>query len=156
MAKEALHWIVGLLRSRSVPFVVCGGLAARGYGSTRPLHDIDLFVPAARFAEVVQAGGPFTSKPAQRYREEGWNVEYVQFIYHGTKIELGNAEGVEVQDHATGQWVALEIDFAQCERACLFGEEVPLMAREHLVAYKRHLGRPVDLVDVEAIERHQR
>lgn len=40
----AAQWIVGLLRDRSIPFLICGGLAAKGYGSERELNDIDLFV----------------------------------------------------------------------------------------------------------------
>jgi hypothetical protein len=52
----AAQWIVELLRDRNIPFLICGGLAAKGYGSERDLNDIDLFVPGEDFSAVVQAG----------------------------------------------------------------------------------------------------
>ncbi|ADP96744.1 hypothetical protein HP15_980 [Marinobacter adhaerens HP15] len=72
--QSAAEWIVSLLRERNIPFLICGGLAARGYGSQRDLHDIDLFVPGEHFLSVVQAGQPFVSKAAAHRQEEGWDL----------------------------------------------------------------------------------
>lgn len=33
MHQFAAQWIVGLLRDRNNPFLICGGLAPKGYGS---------------------------------------------------------------------------------------------------------------------------
>lgn len=74
----AAQWIVKLLNDRSIPFLICGGLAAKGYGSERELNDIDLFVPGKYFSSVVQAGKDYVSKPAAHRQEEGWDVTYVQ------------------------------------------------------------------------------
>jgi len=84
---------VGLLRVRQIPFQICGGLAAQGYGAERELNDIDLFVHGEHFATVVQAGQAFISKPAGHFCEEGWDLTYVQFKQAGIKVEVGNAEG---------------------------------------------------------------
>lgn len=56
MHQLAAQWIVALLRERNIPFVICGGLAAQGYGAKLELNDIDLFVPGEHFSSVVQAG----------------------------------------------------------------------------------------------------
>lgn len=45
MHDSSAQWIVGLLRDKEIPFQICGGLAAKGYGAERELYDINLFVP---------------------------------------------------------------------------------------------------------------
>ncbi|WP_020681007.1 hypothetical protein [Marinobacterium rhizophilum] len=154
MAVEALEWISSLLIEKEIPFAVCGGLAAIGYGSTRPLNDIDIFVPGKYFQMVVSAGSEHISKPAKHYIGEGWDLEYVQFIYQGTKIEVGNAEGVRIFDAAKDQWVPLTINFSHISYVAVLGVDVPLMWAKDLINYKRVLDRKVDREDIEAIEPH--
>lgn len=112
MHQVATQWIVGLLRDRNIPFIICGGLAAKGYGAERDLHDIDLFVPSEHFSSVVQAGQEFVSKAAAHRQEEGWDLTYVQFKYEGIKVEVGNADGPQIFDSGNEQWVPLNIDFS--------------------------------------------
>ena len=146
----ALSWIFTLLSGREIPCVFCGGLAAIGYGSRRPLHDIDLFVPGDRFIEVVQAGEKYISKPAQHYREhsEGWDLEYVQFMYRDIKVEVGNSNNASIYDSKEEKWVSLDIAFERSHYQQLLGIEIPLMQRDDLIAYKTRLGRPVDSEDI--------
>ena len=42
---QALRWMVGIFSSVSAPYQLVGGCAARAYGATRPVHDIDVYVP---------------------------------------------------------------------------------------------------------------
>ncbi|MBF8221870.1 nucleotidyltransferase family protein [Halomonas sp. 328] len=151
MHREATQWIVSLLKKRQIPFLVCGGLAARGYGATRALNDIDLFVPGEHFDAVVEAGQAFISKPARHYREAGWDLTYVQFKHSGIKIEVGSAHDPRIFDTHRQEWVALEIDFSRYRTVRLLGMELPLMLDEDLIRYKSALSRPVDLEDIRAI-----
>lgn len=153
MHEVAAKWIAELLRERGVPFLICGGLAAKGYGSERDLNDIDLFVPGTYFSEVVQARQALISKPAAHYREEGWDLTYVQFKYEGVKVEVGSAEGARVFDVAKQAWITLNIDFSRYETVSLLGQALPLMLREDLVRYKAALSRPVDIEDILAIRK---
>ncbi|MGM0824997.1 MAG: hypothetical protein ACQEUY_09780 [Pseudomonadota bacterium] len=147
----AAQWIVGLLRDRNVPFLICGGLAAQGYGSERDLNDIDLFVPGEHFAAVVQAGQEFVSKAAAHCQKEGWDLTYVQFKYEGIKVEVGNADGPRIFDACTKTWILLSIDFSRYTTVHLLGLELPLMLKEELIQYKSALSRPVDIEDIRAI-----
>ena len=147
----AAKWILGLLRDRNIPFLICGGLAAKGYGSERDLNDIDLFVPGECFWSVVEAGQEYVSKAAAHRREEGWDLTYVQFKYEGVKVEVGNADRAQIFDAQNRTWVALNIDFSRYETVHLLGLELPLMLKEDLIWYKSLLSRPVDIEDVLAI-----
>ncbi|RUR34140.1 hypothetical protein [Vreelandella nanhaiensis] len=154
MHQLAAQWIVTLLRDQHIPFVICGGLAAQGYGAKRELSDIDLFVPGEHFSSVVQAGWAYISKAATRYCEEGWDLTYVQFKYANIKVEVGNAEGAQIFDAANQAWVSLPIDFSRTHTVSLLGLELPLMLREDLIEYKAILSRPVDIADIQAMREH--
>ena len=151
MHQSAAEWILSLLSERNIPFLICGGLAARGYGSQRDLHDIDLFVPGEHFSSVVQAGQPFISKAAAHHQEEGWDLTYVQFKYEGVKVEVGNADGAQIFDAGNETWVPLNIDFSRYATVQLLGLNLPLMLKDDLVQYKTLLSRPVDIEDIHAI-----
>ena len=151
MHKLAAEWIVGLLIDRNIPFLICGGLAAQGYGSERDLNDIDLFVPGEHFSSVVQAGQEFVSKSAAHRNEEGWDLTYVQFKYEGIKVEVGSADNPRIFEASNQTWIPLSIDFSRLATVRLLGLDLPLMLREDLVRYKTALSRPVDIEDVRAI-----
>jgi len=149
--KIAARWIVALLEERNIPYLVCGGLAAKGYGSGRKLNDIDLFVPGEHFLTVVGAAREYISKPPKHYQEEGWDLTYVQFSYGGVKVEVGNADGPKIYDVRGETWISFTVDFSRYMRVELLGLELPLMLEEDLIRYKSVLSRPVDVADIRAM-----
>ncbi|MCG7984840.1 MAG: hypothetical protein JAY90_19065 [Candidatus Thiodiazotropha lotti] len=77
------------MNQHQIPFLICGGLAAIGYGSKRELNDIDLFVPGKLFKTVVLLGNEQIRKPPQRNCEvsEGWDLEYVHSSIVALKLK---------------------------------------------------------------------
>ena len=53
--KKALTWIVRVLRKYKVSFQISGGFAARAYGATRELADIDIYIPNKAFDKTGEA-----------------------------------------------------------------------------------------------------
>jgi len=146
--ERAFRWIVGLLEDLAIPFLLVGGLAARAYGARRELADIDFYIPADRLRDVVAACSGFVVAGPERVVTEQWDITFMKLVYVGQTIELGAAEGVRIRDSRTGAWVAEPVDLEDRELMEIFGRRVPVMPRERLIAYKRRLGRPVDVADL--------
>ena len=148
----ALAWIVGLLERHVIPYQVVGGLAARAYGATRPVNDVDLYVPfdLAGFAiEEIQSSivwGP------QRHVDDHWDLTFLKANFGEQRVEIGDSSSIpRFFDAGEGRWVSQRIDYYASVRVELFGVRVAVMPKKELVRYKLALGREVDLVDVGQI-----
>lgn len=144
----ALAWIVALLTARGVPFQVVGGLAARAYGATREVHDLDFYIPTAAFGMIDDAIAPYLTRPPAHYRDAAWDIIFAQLVFAGQKIELGGADGARFYDRSTRTWTEQRVDFGCCEWRQVFGTVIPVMPKEKLIAYKSALDRPVDRLDI--------
>jgi hypothetical protein len=150
--ERAFRWIVGLLEELAIPFLLVGGLAARAYGASRELADIDFYVPGERLADIARAASEFVTAGPERVVSAHWDITFMKLEYAGQCIELGAAEDVRIRDGATGPWAREPVDLGAAELKELFGLRVPVITRDRLLAYKRRLRRPVDLADIEDIE----
>ncbi len=149
---RALRWIADTLDAARIPYLIAGGLAARAHGATRPLADIDLYVPTARFDEVRRAvAGRIVHGPV-RHRDACWDITFLALEYDGCRIEVGAADDARLFDRSSGRWVPAAVDFVRAERMDVLGVPVPVMCREDLIAYKTHLDRPVDRLDRAELE----
>jgi AbrB family looped-hinge helix DNA binding protein len=95
MSREAraLRWIVGLLEELEVPFQVVGGLAAGAYGATRPLVDLDFYVPTRCLPIVAGAADSRLVRAPEHHRDENWDITFMALEHEGQRIELGGADG---------------------------------------------------------------
>lgn len=150
--QNALRWIAGILEDLEVPFQVVGGLAAQAYGATRPLVDIDLYIPDDCFDDVQSRVKDYMTFGPEHIKNPAWDITFMALDYEGQQIELGGAESAKIFDRHAQQWMQEEIDFAEAERRTLYGIEVPVMPRAKLIAYKSKLSRRVDLDDIREME----
>ncbi|WP_424971229.1 hypothetical protein [Dinoroseobacter sp. S76] len=153
---EALRWITGTAAQHALPYQVCGGLAALAQGGSRPLHDIDLYMPFAhpKWPEFLRAITPYLTWGPEAVVERQWNLTYLKLLYHGQKIEIGAAEDTRIQDKVTGAWIPQVIDFEVSVRCDVLGCAIDVMPASQLIAYKRLLAREVDLIDICDLEAH--
>ncbi|MFQ5568857.1 MAG: hypothetical protein ACE5G0_04230 [Rhodothermales bacterium] len=149
--EAAFRWIVDILTRKRVPFQIVGGLAARAYGSTRDLADLDFYIPGARFPDLIPDVSPFVTFGPAPFADEHWDLVFMALEYDGWTIELGDGDSTRIFDRHTQQWVHESIDFERFERKMLFGLPVPVMPRDRLIAYKRRLDRAVDREDLALI-----
>lgn len=150
--ERALRWIAEILQRHDIPYQICGGLAARAYGGTRSLNDIDLYMPMLKFnlirpqVESAVTWGPAYEKSAL------WDLTYVKMVYADQKIEIGDSAATKIFNAAEQCWVKQVIHFEQSVYTEIFGVRVPVMPKEQLISYKAILAREVDQIDISQIQ----
>lgn len=151
--QKAFHWIVGILKNHGVPFEIEGGLAARAYGSERELADIDLVIPEKSFAEIVSDVKDYIVSGPEQLKDKHWDLLFLALDYEGQAIEIVGAYEQKYFDKITGEWVHAPSDFSKSEMHPVFGLVVPIVPKENLILAKKRLGREVDFVDLEFLEK---
>jgi hypothetical protein len=151
----ALRWSIDLLDSLGLPHLVVGGLAARAHGATRPLVDVDFYVPDRALPMIAEAAAPYLTRAPARHVDRHWDIMYAKLTYEGQPVEFGGTDSVSIRDRATGRWVPQEIRFAAGERREVFPNVIAtVMPAVELIRYKRLLDREVDRQDIDELSRH--
>lgn len=154
--RSALAWIIGKMEKHDLPYQIVGGLAVIAYGGTRPPNDIDFFVPlgpdAAAFLQDID---PYIVWGPEAVVAGSWDITYLKLNYEGQKIEIGASAQPKIEDAATGDWVTKRIDLDTSVLKEVFGCKVRVMPVAQLIAYKRVLGREVDLTDIRDLTRSE-
>jgi len=150
--EAALRWIADTLSTRNVAFQIVGGLAARAYGATRQIADIDLYAPASELKSVLHELEPFVTRPLARHSDQHWDLIFMRLEYGGQTIEIAVGDGAKYRD-SRGAWHDAAVDYAASELIDVLGVTVPVMPRHQLMSYKRRLDRTVDRADVHEIAR---
>lgn len=152
-AEEAFHWIVGILNRRKIPFQITGGLAARVYGSTRPLNDIDIDVPDARLPEIASDVEQYIEYGPAHFADERWDLQLLVLNYKGQLIDICGGNQLKICDARDNAWKDSPTDFSASEMHEVFGLEVPVVDRTFLVGYKLMLQGKHQTEDVSAVRK---
>ncbi len=145
--EKAFKWIISLLQARKIPFVIFGGLAAKGYGAGRSLADIDIAIPEERFGEIYYNYIKYAFWGPDTYKDENWDIFLVSLEYEGQEIDLC-ATRYKIFDKRLGKWVSKERDLGLFNTVEFYGLHVPVIAKSSLFEEKLQLGRKADKEDV--------
>ena len=152
---QALRWIVSLLKRYEIPSQICGGLAAKAYGATRPLVDIDIYAAlqeSPHFEEFLNEIHPYLIREWSPHLSASWDITYLALNYQGMQIEIAESTThPRFYNHRDERWEEQRIDFTASTLMCLYGVEVAIMPKDELLAYKAMLDREVDHLDLEQI-----
>jgi hypothetical protein len=150
--KNALEWIVGVLRKNEIPFQITAGLAAKVYGSNRPLFDIDIDVPETNIPDIVREVKEYITKGPYHLQDDFFDLTLLTLEYQGQPIDLGGAYEVKIRNKETGEWIEYPTDFRKSENHTIYGVDVPVVTKEELIHYKSLVARPTDLEDVKQLK----
>jgi hypothetical protein len=152
---EALSWIVSLLNRYSIPYQICGGTAAKAYGATRPLVDIDIYASlqnSPHFQIFMREVKLYLIREFTPVLTDSWDILYLVLNYQEMQIEIAESTAnPRFYNHRDGRWVDQSIDFAASTLIPLYGIEVAVMPKDELLAYKAMLAREVDRLDIEQL-----
>jgi hypothetical protein len=150
--KEALTWIINLIKKYNIPFQIAGGLAVQAYGSTRKLMDIDIDIPEEDFKKIRKEIESFIIFGPEQFKDENWKIFLITLNYQGQEIDIGGAYKTKIYDKKTKCWKRIVTDYSKVEYKNIYGLILPVIGRKELIAYKKILARPVDLLDIEYLE----
>ncbi|OIO59545.1 MAG: hypothetical protein COZ46_00790 [Verrucomicrobia bacterium CG_4_10_14_3_um_filter_43_23] len=149
--KEALTWITTIIKEKNIPFQITGGLAAQVYGSQRNLADIDIDIPEDNFATIINEVSPYITFGPAQYKDEEWDLPLMTLNYKDQEIDLCGAYTTKVYNKANNTWLTLKTNLSNPNHADIFGITLPVISRDELIAYKKIIARPVDLLDLAAL-----
>ena len=150
--KAALAWIIDILRSSQIPFQISGGLAAKAYGATRELADIDIDIPDDKFDLVKDRVGDYIIFGPEHLKGEQWDLLLMTLNYKGQEIDISGAYRTKIFNKESGIWYPLITDFSKVVIRDIMGLQVPVIPRDELLTYKKILARAVDIIDIKQIE----
>lgn len=153
--KSAFHWIINILRGLNIPFQIAGGLAANIYGANRALEDIDIDIPEEYFPLVKEEIKDFIVYGPAQFKDEIWDLLLMTLNYQGQFIDLSGAYSIKIFNKNTQEWQTCSADFSKSEIHKCFDVDVPVITKNELLFYKKIIARPVDVIDVEQIEKEQ-
>jgi len=149
--KTALIWITDILKKHSVPFQITGGLAARAYGATRPIADIDIDIPEDKFDIIKNEVVSFITYGPDQFKSKTWDLLLMTLNYHGQVIDLSGAYRTKIFNGETGLWQLLAEDLSKAHPQNIFGLQLPVIPLDVLITYKKALSREVDIIDIQEI-----
>ncbi len=151
--ESALKWIVGIFHKYNIPFRIGGGFAARLYGATRELADIDLGIPEARLYDIIPDVKEYIIYGPKKYLDENWDLLMMTLNYKGQEIDVCACDTEKVFNQNTKEWENLSSSLSDVVEKEIYGIKVPVMPIKDLIDYKSKLQREVDLIDVQQISK---
>ena len=146
--EAAFRWITKILQEHKIPFQIGGGFAAKMYGATRELADIDIDIPEDRFSELLPEVKKYIKFGPEQYRDDNWDLLLLMLSYEGQDIDISGAYEARVFDQNQHQWINSKDDFSTAARMTVYGVEVLIMNKDTLIEHKSRLGRDVDKIDI--------
>lgn len=153
--KEAFHWIISILRKNKVDFHVTGGLAAKVYGSNRPLADIDIELHDEDLKKILPAVQQYLVQGPAAYRDDQFDIYGMSLRYKKFGIDLFGSDTQKIFDKKQRKWTKEKIDFNRAIKKKIFGKIVSVIPLDELLKYKEKIARAVDLEDIKNL-REQR
>lgn len=147
--KAALKWITDIFKEHNINFIISGGLAAKVYGSTRELADIDVGIDKDYFSEIMPEIKEYIISGPKIYKDEEWDLLLVILNYKGQEIDVCVVDTLKFFNRKEQKWEDMKHVFSDTVVKEIYGMQLPIISKRNLIDYKSKLAREVDLIDVK-------
>ena len=149
--KNALVWITNILNSKKIFFQISGGLAAKIYGSPRPLNNIDIDIPEKNFINIYEDVKPYIIYGPSQYKDGKWDCYLMTLNYFGQEIDICGANNTKITTKDNKVWIKLPTNLKNVNYQEYLGVILPVMPKQKLIEYKKQLDGNHQLVDINSI-----
>jgi len=151
--KEALKWIVNILRKNKIPFEITGGFASRIYGSKRPLADIDIDVSDKAILKIKELTKKYIIYGPREYKDKNFDLPLMTLKYKGQKIDISGKDSEKIYNKKKKKWIKEKINLSHVKIKKVGNLILPIVPLKELICYKKELGRNVDKKDVRDLSK---
>lgn len=147
---QTLKFIISTLDQHKIKYQVTGGLAGNIYGSTWPLHDIDLEVAQKDMERVASLFRDCTIRPLARFVDEEFDLMLLTLRLGDVEVDINQAEDAFVFTKE-GVRIQLDTDLSRAKEISFLGLKLHVQPLEELIKYKDLLGRKEDVLDLSRL-----
>lgn len=155
-AVAAVKWIVGILHAHAIEYQIAGGFAAKIYGSPRELNDIDVDIREKDFATILPDISPYVISGPLRFNDGKFDCEWINLKYHDQEIDISGTDTLRMSNKERTEWITYPNFTFDTLDVDLEGTTIKVVHPRKLVAYKKELDGPHQLLDIEAAEKYLR
>lgn len=147
---QSFRWITNILFKHNIIFQITGGLAAKIYGSQRPLNDIDIDVQTESLSQLASLVKEYVIYGPSHYNDGKWDLQLMTLRFNNQEIDI-SGDKCKIYDDASEIWMDFPAVFLKAELHMIEGISVPVVNKEQLLNYKKLLGGEHQRTDCRAL-----
>ena len=151
---NALQWIVDILDSHKIDYLISGGFAGKIFGSNRELHDIDINISEKDFSKILSEISKYIIYGPSRYKDDKWDCELITLNYEGQEIDISGIETILISNKERTKWIHFSTDFSKTLDIDLSGIKIKVIDPKNFIEYKKELDGDHQIDDIKAAERY--
>ena len=151
---DALKWMVEILGKKNIEYQIAGGFAAKVFGSSRPLNDIDFDISENFFPKILSDVSQYITYGPARLNDGKWDCELITLNYHGQEIDISGVDSMKLSNKERNKWIPYKENFFKNVELDVDGMKLRVIHPRELVAYKQELDGEQQLTDIRATEQY--
>ena len=152
---DALRWIVEILNRNNIPYKIGGGFAAKVYGSSRRINDIDISLSGKYFPILLSETSDYITVGPKHYLNEKWDCDTISINYSGQDIDITDIDTLKMTNLEKTKWInVIEIRLSDSKKININEIDISVMDPQDLIAYKKELGGEHQLIDIRATKEY--